>query len=271
MNYARVKRILGKQALEKSKFAARLVREYSPLFLPPYSLPAKRFVIFGAGRCGSSLLVSLMNSLDRVHCDNEILHDRVPFPKLYIDARASRSKSSVYGFKLLSYQIKTVQRINNREKFLLDLDRSGYKIIYLNRKNLLRHALSNIYARQKKFHYRVWDKNKDNDRAIQVDVNEVLEWIVGLEKAKQIQANLLKNIPLLASLTYEEDLLDNSCHQATVDKICIRLNISSQPIKTSFVKSTPTRLSDLVINYEELEKAIKASKYSYLWESADLG
>ena len=271
MNQSQANRILGKRTLEKVKFAARLLQDFSPLLIPSYSLPPKRFVIFGAGRCGSTLLVNLMNSLDSVHCDNEILNSRVPFPKLYVDACASRSRSPVYGFKLLGYQIKGVQRINNPEQFLLGLDRSGYKIIVLKRRNLLRHALSNIYARQKKFHYRVWEKNKNKDKAIHIDVNEVLEWIVALDRGSKFRSHLFNNLPVLVSLTYEEDLLDNSRHQATVDKICDCLGILSTPVKTNLVKSTPLKLFELIQNYDELVEAVKASKYSHFLQSADLG
>lgn len=100
-------------------------------------LPEKKFVIFGRGRSGSTLLVELLDSHPQIHCDNEILHDRVLFPRLYIDSCASRYQSQVYGFKFLSYQIKDVQRISQPKKFLLQLYQSGYKIIYLRRENLL--------------------------------------------------------------------------------------------------------------------------------------
>ena len=205
MNQAQASRILGKRVIEKFKFGFRLLREYSPLLLPSDSLPPKRFVIFGKGRSGSTLLVSLINSLDQVHCDNEILHDRVPFPRLYIDACASRSQSLVYGFKLLSYQIKSVQPIKKPHKFFYNLDQSGYKIIYLKRHNLLRHALSNIYARQKQFHYRVGQIKKDTtikDATIQVSIEDVLQWIANSERLSEYESNLLQDIPHL-SISYE--------------------------------------------------------------------
>ncbi|MDJ0634985.1 MAG: hypothetical protein QNJ34_17480 [Xenococcaceae cyanobacterium MO_188.B29] len=268
MNQAPANLVLGKRVIEKFKFGFRLVREYSPLLFPSYSLPPKRFVIFGKGRSGSTLLVGLMNSLDQVHCDNEILHNLVPFPRLYIDACASRSQSLVYGFKLLSYQIKSVQPIKKPQEFLYNLNQSGYKIIYLKRHNLLRHALSNIYARQKQFQYRVGQIKKDT--TIQVSIEDVLQWIANSERLSEYESNLLQDIPHL-SLSYEDNLLNNSSHQATIDKICALLNIPSMPAKTNLVKSTPSQLSDLVANYEELEQAIKASKYSHFLQSADFG
>ena len=268
MNQASTNLVFGKRVIAKFKFGFRLIREYSPLLSPSYSLPPKRFVIFGKGRSGSTLLVSLINSLEQVHCDNEILHDRVPFPRLYVDARASYSQSLVYGFKLLSYQLKCVQPIKNPHEFLLNLYQSGYQIIYLKRHNLLRHALSNIYARQKKFHYRLGQVEKEPK--IRVSSEEVLQWMTNSERLSEYESNLLQEIPYL-SLTYEDDLLDRLSHQTTIDKICALLNIPSAPVKTNLAKSTPSQLSDLVTNYDELVEVVKASKYSHFLQSADRG
>ena len=268
MNQASANLFFGKRVIAKFKFGFRLIREYSPLLSPSYSLPPKRFVIFGKGRSGSTLLVSLINSLEQVHCDNEILHDRVPFPRLYIDACAARSRSPVYGFKLLSYQLKGVQPIKKPQEFLLNLHQSGYQIIYLKRQNLLRHALSNIYARQKKFHYRVGQVEQEPN--IQVSIDEVLQWMANSERLSEYESNLLQDIPCL-SLTYEDDLLDRLSHQTTIDKISALLNIPSTPVKTNLAKSTPSQLSNLVTNYDELVEAVTASKYSHFLQSADLG
>jgi hypothetical protein len=114
-----------------------------------------RFIIYGLGRCGSTLLGNLLNSVSQIHCDREILHDPVRSPRLHIEKCASRCELPVYGFKLLQYQIREVQSIKQPEKFLLNLHEVGFKFIYLSRRNLLRHGFSNVYARQKQFHLRV--------------------------------------------------------------------------------------------------------------------
>ena len=137
--------------IEKQKL--KEIRDYGLYLWKKPSLPANKFVIFGRGRSGSTLLVNLLNNHNKIHCDGEIMHDHLLFPRLYIDLSASRYQSRVYGFKLLSYQLKDVQQIYDPEKFLLSLYESGYKFIYLTRRNLLAHALSNINARQKKFHH----------------------------------------------------------------------------------------------------------------------
>lgn len=225
-------------------------------------LPSNKFVIFGRGRSGSTLLVNLLNSQDKVHCDYEILHDRLLFPRSYIDLCALRCKSRVYGFKLLSYQVRDVQPISDPEKFLFSLYENGYKFIYLTRSNLVAHALSNINASLKqKFHHRSCEGELEY-KPILVEIEEVFQRIQYSEELGEYEKKLLKKIPHI-SITYEENLLDRECHQKTVDKVLELFNLPSNPVKTNLVKLMPLELSKMVENYEELIQAIKKSKYAH--------
>ncbi len=225
------------------------------------SLPSNKFVIFGRGRSGSTLLVNLLTNQNKVHCDNEILHDRLLFPRTYIDLCSSRYQSRVYGFKLLSYQVRDVQPISDPEKFLLSLYESGYKFIYLTRSNLVDHALSNINAKRKqKFHHRSHE-GEFKYKPIKVEIEEVFQRIQYSEELAKYEKNLLQKIPHL-SLTYEDNLLYSECHQKTVDQVLELFNLPSKPVKTNLVKLMPLELSKMVENYEELIEAIKKSKYA---------
>lgn len=137
------------------KLAIQQLWHYALYFRQQPRLPSQRFAIFGRGRSGSTVLTSLLNAHRHISCEGEILHDRVFFPRLHIDWCASRCQSEVYGFKLLSYQLRDVQPIGNPARFLRSLYDGGYQFIYLTRRNLLFHALSNLNARQNKFHHRL--------------------------------------------------------------------------------------------------------------------
>ena len=226
---------------------------------PP--LPSKRFVIFGRGRSGSTLLVSLLNSHEEICCDGEILHDRVSWPRLYVDLCSSRCQLPIYGFKLLSYQLRDIQPIINPKKFLFDLHLNGYKIIYLSRQNLLDHALSNINARrQNKFHHRAGEK-KQKYQPISVSIEEVIHWIEHSQSLEKYEKSILKDLPHL-SLTYEDHLLDSNSHQQTANIIFDFLEIPPQQISTNLVKIVPRNLQKLVENYESLTEKLKTTKYS---------
>lgn len=247
----------------------RLIKElsnYGRYFQKRSQLPEKKFVIFGRGRSGSTLLVDLLDSHPQIHCDNEILHHRVLFPRLYIDSCASRYQSQVYGFKLLSYQIKDVQPISQPKNFLLELCQSGYKIIYLKRKNLLDHALSNINARQKqKFHYHV-SQDKTQKKSIHVEVKELLKWITGSEKLNNYEHQLLQNVPHL-SLTYESNLQYSLSHQTTANQIFQLLDLPLVSVKTNLIKIMPLTVNEMIINYEEILESLQGTQYEQFLKS----
>ena len=104
-----------------AKTTLREAYNYGQYFLRQPDLPKKKFIIFGWGRSGSILLVSLLDSHNKIHCDGEILHNPVLSPHLQIKLCASRCHKPIYGFKLLTYQIKQVQQIKKPCKFVRQL------------------------------------------------------------------------------------------------------------------------------------------------------
>lgn len=253
--------LLPSTARKATRALRLLVWDYprygSPL-RPP--LPEHRFVIFGRGRSGSTLLVNLMGSVGGIHCDNEILHRAVPLPHLHVDVCASRCRQPVYGFKLLSYQVKRVQPLLHREQCLRELSDRGYRVIYLTRCNLLYHALSNLHSRQRRQFHHLAERGQFEYRRWRVDVDAVLGWIAGSERLEAYEHRLLQDIPHLA-LTYEADLQTADVHQRTVDRICDFLDLPSTPATATLVKLMPTRLEDMLENHEELTAALRSSPY----------
>lgn len=68
--------------------------------------PRTKFVIFGRGRSGTSLLVSLLNGCPETICDSEILKSRQLCPQWYVRARTAQCQQLIYGFKLLSCHLR---------------------------------------------------------------------------------------------------------------------------------------------------------------------
>ena len=143
---------------------------------------------------------------------------------------------------------------------MTDLHSDGWKFIYLKRDNFLRHKLSNILSsRTKIFHLKNGDINR-TDR-IQVDCNELLEGIEYSEEVEQTEEMNLKSIPHL-KLIYENDILDNSRHQLTADKVFSFLGLRSAKVKTDLKRIVPDNLKETIINYEEVFDFLKDTKYS---------
>jgi LPS sulfotransferase NodH len=223
-------------------------------------LPEKKFMIFGISRSGSTLLVNLLNSHPKIHCEGEILTQRVTNPFLYAKCHQAYTKKEVYGFKLLVYHLNGVQEIDKPIKFVSRLHQQGYKLIHLKRKNVLRQALSGLYARHLGTFHMYTDRANVVKDKMHVNVDKLLKKIKVTEKKGVFEEKVLKHIPHL-SFTYEDDLMNLEVQQATVDKITNYLEIPNSKIHTDHVKVAPNKYEDFIENSDEVIEAIENSKY----------
>ncbi|MBE9126705.1 MULTISPECIES: Stf0 family sulfotransferase [unclassified Coleofasciculus] len=240
---------------------------YGRTLLKKANNPTNKFVIFCQGRTGSTLLYSLLNSHPKIHCDDEILENRVLFPVLYVEGRCAKIKQPVYGFRVKIYQLINNQG-KNPEAFLFNLHKNGWKIIYLKRKNILRQAVSRMLANRKnQWHLTSQDKKNKTPSKAYIDCDELIKQIqdgeMYLEKEKEVLDNL--NLPYITIL-YEDDLLKTEKHQETLNRIFDYLGLSSIPVKTQLVRTTSDQLSDFIENYEEVVKAVRQTNYAEFLE-----
>jgi len=226
------------------------------------TLPSPRFVLFGRGRSGTSLLVSLLDSVPSLRCEGEVLHDYVPFPHTHVLGRSRRVNTGGYGCKLLSYQVRDVQTaLEAPEAFVRTLHREdGFQVLYLRRSNLLRHALSNIRARRETFH-RTSNQDSSSRPALHVDPEQVVEWMQSSEALATYEKKLLDDVPYL-SLTYEEHLRNPKAHQSTVDTVCEYLDVDPAPVETAHQKLAPRSLRAGVQNYDELARHLQNTPFA---------
>jgi LPS sulfotransferase NodH len=143
---------------------------------------------------------------------------------------------------------------------LSEIVKRGWKLIYLQRRNLLRHSLSRLVAKQRnKFHHK--SNGKLNLQKVPIDTNLLLQEMETRKKYLEREKKMLENIDCL-QIVYENDLLYQENHQDTADRIFNFLGFESVSVKTNFQKLTPQRLSDFIENFEEVERAVARSKYS---------
>jgi len=221
-------------------------------------LVEKKFVIYGQGRTGSELLCYLLDSIPEIRCDTEIFYRHVFFPKLFVRGKCASSTNKVYGFKVKPYQLIDEQRLEIKA-FLEFLLSENYQVIYLKRKNLLRHSLSLLIARERKrFHI---PKNcRIPQGKINIDLNSLLANMEDREKYQKGDEDILNEITHL-TIVYEDDLLKETEHQSTVDKICNYLGTESAQVSPKFQRLTPDKLDDIIENYKELVDFISKTKY----------
>lgn len=243
-----------------------LFEYYSILSYPfrPSTTPHTKFVIFGRGRSGSTLLVKLLDSAPNVHCDDEILNRKVTAPLNYILRRSKLGNHSIYGFKLLTYQLRqhTKEKTDQACKiFLKKLIDHDFKIIYLMRNNIMRQSLSNLYAR----HRMVWHEAANNQQEktkITVNIKELNKWMTGSTKALNLENEWLEGLPYL-KLEYENDLSTEDQQKKTIHKISEYLGIENLQYNTVLKRITPKEITAFVSNYDELEAFATKNNYQH--------
>lgn len=213
--------------------------------------------------------MSLLNSHPDVVCDSEILAQPRAFPTQYIAARAAlagRQAPKAYGFKLISTQFRHARNIGNQEKYLRHLHERGYEIVFLDRRDLLQHAVSMIRSyRGVPYHQRRGEQAAFDQR--ELDPLEVIDSMYRTEEEAIFLELALADVPHLR-LVYEDDLLDASRHQATADRIFSQLGLPSAPVDSDLVKITPRRSRDLIANFDEVAGLLRATRYaSYVSEA----
>jgi LPS sulfotransferase NodH len=224
------------------------------------SEPTKKFVIFTVGRSGSSLLVSLLHSHEQIHCDDELYKRKLFSPRKYLHQKALLSSKDVYGFKLNTYHFRD-QEITDPKEFLNEIHQAGYQIISLRRRDIVRQSISHMYALHRdKFHHSATQGELTYDKFV-IDLDFLQEELEKFEDFRSLHTQLIADFPHLA-VYYEDDLLDSSQHQNTIDKIVEFLGVPPAKVSTKFTKTTPKKLSDFISNYDAVEHFLKNSKYA---------
>lgn len=137
----------------------------------------KRLIIFGQGRSGSTVLEDLICSTGYFGENGELLgteRGEIPDPIQYIRRLATHRATENIIFHVKVYQLTRdrKQPIDPAE-FLNALYGDGWKIIYLRRKNKVRHAISTVVA----LNLHRWEKYNDDEVrfSMTIDCNEFVD------------------------------------------------------------------------------------------------
>lgn len=226
--------------------------------------PRTRFVIYGQGRSGSSVLLDLIGSHPDVHCESEIFNRKVAarllWPGRYLRARADLSKRSVYGCKMKIYQMTDDQGIEDPRQFMQDLHSEGWKIIHLVREDLFRKALSLVVAETRG---QFLDRRSDGGGvdSIAIDPVRLVQAMRERRSADEEELAALEGIPHVR-VTYETDLLEAANHQAVSDRVLEFLALESARVETRYVRTSRGQVSDYVSNYPEVREFLSQTEFA---------
>ncbi|MGF1637692.1 MAG: sulfotransferase [Cyclobacteriaceae bacterium] len=228
-----------------------------------------RFVIVSHPRSGSTLLHTLLNAHPQIHSRGEILQPYIN-SDIHIDAsklyehifRPMSTNIRAVGFKFFFKYFKAPTGKAVVEELCQDKD---VRIILLKRKNLLRAIISLEIARKTRKFSSIKDSELRAKRLKSITLNPAL-CLATLQQMELEQKQLIKyfNKKKCLELTYEA-LVSNQ--NKTVEVILQHLGLKHRNLFSLLKRQNPEPLDQLVINYDELKKALEGTKwYSMLYD-----
>ena len=248
-------------------------KQYIPYLwsLLPTKASSKKFLIFGQGRTGSTLLVNILNSHPDIYCEGEIFNNaqnlgkgNILFPNLLLKGKTKLFRNYAYGFKVKIYQLTQQKKIASPRAFLKELANQNWKIIYLKRDNIFEHAMSNIRAEDTGVYHQFNKQSKS--RKIKVDLNTLQrimnERTTFLDQEKEILLDIK-----YCQVIYEKDLLNDEKKQETANRIFDFLDLPHHNITFNLNKINKDKWSVIISNYEEVKTFLESRKQLHLLNS----
>jgi LPS sulfotransferase NodH len=221
----------------------------------------EKFVVIARARTGSNLLLSLLNNHQQIRAFGEKF-SRLgnKNTKLIFNEIFPKKSTKTIGFKLFYYH-----PIDSEDKSIWEIlkNDTNFKIIHLQRKNVLRTHISELIARK----LDLWtDRGRSEiglvKKKININVDEFYRVLEKNEKQIEKVKNKFQQHKMID--VFYEDLVDN--RSKTMERVFDFLNVSNHDSKTDLIKQNPEKMNDLIMNYEELVEKLINSKYSFMLE-----
>jgi LPS sulfotransferase NodH len=239
---------------------AQELASYRDNFLKAIPSGQVRLLIFGQGRTGSTLLESLLASTGHFRKSGELLNvskGEILFPNAYTRGMSKRASDENFLFHLKIYHLtRDRRRPVDPTKFLNSLDKGGWKVVYLRRRNTVRHQLSNV-VRENRGRAHKFDDEQERHRIL-VDCESFVEKVSERIRFEQAEQVALKDIDF-CEVVYEDDLEHASMHQGSVDRILDFVSLERRPVTTMHRRVNTQELDDLIINYDEFVQCLVRS------------
>lgn len=199
----------------------------------------------------------LLNQHPDVRCEGEILAEPVDDPVGFVLEHARTCGAPAYGFKVKIYQLTDAQQCDAGD-FLLALHHHGFRILYLRRRNLLRHAISNAFAEQRgRYHDSVG--GPASRPPVAVDAGAIVRAMRRRREHLAAEARALHGLTH-HEVVYEEDLLHASDHQRTMNRVFEFLGLVPVEVEAGLARSVSGSLVDHIVNYEDLVPALERAR-----------
>jgi len=210
------------------------------------------FIILAQGRTGSTLLTDLLNSHPSICCEGEVLGTRRRFIEPFIAGKSTRFSLTgrTWGFKAKHYQIAE-SFPGGGDKFLARIQKTGWRIIWLRRRNLVRASLSTLVGIERK----TWAYNRMDIRAqpsVCIDPDDFARHLHGRVAQNQTELSFLEDLGYL-EVVYERDLAKVG-EQTELPDVLDYLHVRRLPLQTTLRPTEERPLCEYVTNWPALRE-----------------
>lgn len=240
--------------------------------------------MFHVGRCGSTVLGSLLGQHSRIFWDGEIYNRRLRLWETdqnqirrrtgSVDAiRFLRQRMRYAGTRFYLFEVKFFHLD------LLDVDLSDYVerlkslgvdyFIILDRRNHLRKIVSSLIARETQSYHRSHGENAALKRVyvdtkkLRVDWDEksLVSYLTDYGAHLHELEGLLHGERIL-SLTYEDDVYDDPL--VAYGKVINFLGARWEEVSVEYGRTNPFRLEQMILNFDEVKQVLSGTEFEWM-------
>jgi len=224
------------------------------------------FVVVSMQRSGSGLLISKLNSHQKITAEGEIFNKNSAPPWTYMNEywkkHKLKHKDGISGFKFML--------THSSREFRSDIyKQKGVKKVFLKRRNVVKRYVSLLKSKKSRV-YNWNEKNYTNASAkqreiafktqVEIDVANMLKHIKIIDDLYDTAIGMVKKAKAPYSLVYYEDLVGPKGEQA-LEQLQKFLGIPVVDLSSSNLDMTSNDLHDVIKNFDEVATALKGTKY----------
>jgi LPS sulfotransferase NodH len=235
--------------------------------MPTLRRHVTRFVVLFPGRSGSTYLISALDAQPHVSAKGEVLDPlRTDGPEAQLEwTRRFLRGPLLNPAKAVGFKTK-LRDVLDQEGFAALLDELDVRMIYLDRRNDVKHAISRITARRLKDSTGRWNRYDGDEHleAFAVDVDDFQSRLDAVEAEKATISEYVGALerPLL-HLDYEDLLAEPT---GTFHRLLAYLGLPPAPLHASTLKNTSDDLRDVVTNFAELRARYTGTRYEPMFD-----
>jgi len=267
----------GKLAVELLRFGHRVLRLFADRTTPAAGLSASgsSLALIHRGRCGSTVLGTMLDQNDRVYWDGEALMPPSLSERWFHRMQGARGVSNTQDLKVLMryagtriYVLSCKGQLGSGtiSQLVRDLSDAGFdRFSVLERKNALRWLVSaEIGAQRQEWHLRrgelprlkpVWiPLHYDQQKSLADRLHGLASW------HKEV-GDCLTGHPVL-HLTYEDHIQADPTR--AYREICEFMDIPATPVRVTETRLNPFPLTRLIANFNEVETALRGTGLEWM-------